>query len=234
MSIKFGFKPSGKYPKLKLAVDRALEKMLMLDKKNHDRVKDIMESFGKEEDLVNFLITPMSFYTEPGHEPKKEVLDAYIKKYRLIVSEHFHCPHLMMDENGNGVLTSKLLSAYPLYIRSNQQIALKEGKSAKEDTSRNITGQVSGKKSKSGAFTDAEITVAISHHADNVMRELLGAGSHDMEAKKAVKAQIYKTGEASLKEVPNESKDKKSLILFDEIFKGLGIDTDLISTPLEK
>lgn len=234
MKVKLGFKPSGKYPKIQLAADRAVMKIMDLDEKNGLRVKDILESCTKEEDLVQILINPMSFYTEPTREPKKEILSKVIEKYRIITTERFHIPHLSQDENGNGVLTNKTLSAFPLYVRSNQQIALKEGKSAKEDTSRNITGQVAGKKAKSGAFTDAEITVGAAQGADAVMYELLGAGSHDMEAKKDMKKQIYTTGQASLKEVSNESKDKKSVVYFDEILKGLGLDSDLVAPPLKK
>lgn len=234
MTVKFNFKPSGKYPKLQLAANRAVEKMMDVDEKNGLRIKDLLESCTKEEDLVNLLINPFSFYTEPTKEPKKEVLSRVIEKYRIITTERFHIPHMAKDENGNGVLTNKRLSAFPLYVRSNQQIALKEGKSAKEDTSRNITGQVAGKKARSGAFTDAEITVAAAQGADSVMYELLGAGSHDLEAKKDLKKQIYTKGEASLKDLSNESKDKKSLIYFDEILKGLGLDSDLVSPPLKK
>lgn len=234
MKVKFSFKPSGKYPKLQFAADRAVMKIMDLDEKNGFRVKDLIESCSTEEDVVQLLINPLTFYTEPTKEPKKEVLSSVINKYRIIITEKFHIPHLAQDENGNGVLTNRALSAFPLYVRSNQQIALKEGKSAKEDTSRNITGQVAGKKAKSGAFTDAEITVGAAQGADAVMYELLGAGSHDMEAKKDIKRQIYSTGQASLKDVSNESKDKKSVVYFDEILKGLGIDSDLVAPPLKK
>lgn len=232
--IKFAFKPSGKYKKLQLAADRAYQKFSDIDEKNAERIKELFESCSKEEELVNLLINPLTFYTEPSKEPQKDILEKVVSKYRIVVTENFHLPHLHQNENGDGILSTKKLSAFPLYIRSNQQIALKEGKSAKEDTSRNITGQVSGKKSKSGAFTDAEISVTITQGADAVMRELLGAGSHDLKAKQEMKSSIYRTGEVSLKDLPNESKDKKSLIYFDHILKALGLDTDLISTPLKK
>lgn len=230
--IKYAFKPSGRYPKLDKAVEQLLENIYMLeaehqDKDNYERIKETLEGFKTEDELVQFLITPPNVYFEPRQEPTRKVLQSVIKKRGIINTEHVRFPHQFQDENGVGALSSKKLTMYPLYVRANQQISQKEGKSAKEDSSRDITGMVAGKGARSGAFTDAEITVSIAQHADNVMRELLGPGSHDAVAKRAMKQSIIQTGQVSLKDLPDSPENKKSNVYLREILRAYGIDTDL-------
>lgn len=230
--IKYGFKPSGIYPKLDKAVAQTLENIYMLeaeheDKDNYERIKEVMEGFKTEDDLIQFLITPPNVYFEPRQEPTRKVLRAITKKRGIINTEHVRFPHQFQDENGRGALSQKKLTMYPLYVRANQQISMKEGKSAKEDTSRDITGMVTGKGARSGAFTDAEITVSIAQHAENVMKELLGPGSHDAVSKRAMKQSIIKTGQVSLKDLPDSPENKKSNIYLREVLRAYGIDTDL-------
>lgn len=230
--IKYGFKPSGKYPKLDEAVKQTLENVYLLesehtDKYNYERIKDLMENMTSEEELVEFLITPLNVYFEPRQEPSRHAINLVINKRGIITTEKMRFPHVYQDEQGRGAISAKNLTMYPLYIRSNQQLSQKEGKSAKEDTTRDITGMVTGKGARSGAFTDAEITVAIAQNAENVMKELLGAGSHDARAKRVMKQQIIKTGSVSLKDLPSAPENKKSNVYLREVLRAYGIDTDL-------
>lgn len=231
-TIKYGFKPSGRYPKLDKAVAQLLENIYMLEakhteKSNYERIKEMLEECKTEDELVKILIEPPNVYFEPRQEPTREVLRAVTAKRKIINTEYIRFPHQFRDEQGRGALSSKKLTMYPLYIRANQQISQKEGKSAKDDTSRDVTGMVTGKGSKSGAFSDAEILVGLSQHAEAVMRELLGPSSHDAVAKKAMKQSIIKTGQVSLKDLPDSPDNKKSNIYLREILRAYGIDTDL-------
>lgn len=228
--VKLGFKL--KNPNVMGVVNHRLEIREMLGEKYFNEMKDYIEEKTTEEELIKFLQTPVGIYTEPTKEPPAPVLRAIVDKYGIIVDEKWEFRHESIDENGRGVINEKILSCYPMYVRANQQIAEKEGKTAESDTGRNITGQVSSKESKSGTFTDSEITVTIAQDANNVMKELLGPASHDLVAKAEMKKQLYRTGEVNLKELPNDSENKKSLTYFDHILKALGIDTDLIQPVL--
>lgn len=230
--LKFPFKLTR--PNIMAVMNRKLDIRQMLGDKHYQEMLDYLQSQKTEEDLVKFLIEPVGVYTEPTKEPTLEVLTSIIEKYGIIISETFSFRHESMDENGNGVINDKILTCMPLYVRANQQIAEKEGKSAEEDTGRNVAGQVSSKTSKSGAFTDSEISVAIAQDANAVMEELLGPSSHDLEAKKEMKAQLYKTGTVKLKDLPHDSSNKRSLMYFDEILKSISIDSDLIEPILTR
>ena len=224
--LKFPFKLTR--PNIMSVMNRKLDIRQMIGDKYYQEMLEYLQSQKTEADLVNFLINPVGLYTEPTKEPKLEVLTAIIDKYGIVIDEQFEFRHESMDENGNGVINDKKLTCMPLYVRANQQIADKEGKSAEEDTGRNVAGQVSSKTSKSGAFTDSEISVAIAQDANAVMEELLGPSSHDLTAKKEMKAQLYKTGSVKLKDLTQQSGNKRSLMYFSEILKSISIDSDLI------
>lgn len=224
--LKFPFKLTR--PNIMAVMNRKLDIRQMIGDKYYQEMLEYLQSQKTEDDLVKFLINPVGLYTEPTKEPKLEVLTAIIDKYGIVIDEQFEFRHESMDENGNGVINDKKLTCMPLYVRANQQIADKEGKSAEEDTGRNVAGQVSSKTSKSGAFTDSEISVAIAQDANAVMEELLGPSSHDLTAKKEMKAQLYKTGSVKLKDLTQQSGNKRSLMYFSEILKSISIDSDLI------
>lgn len=221
-------------PTTQQAIKAVLSILKDLDKDNYERVTDLIDSMKSEQDIINFLITPINLYFEPTKEPPSAVLDAIIEKEGIIMTEQFHLPFIMQDGKGNGVLSSKKLTLLPIYVRANQQIAQKEGKSAKSDTGRNISGQVSAKDSSSGKFTDSEITVAIAQGANFAMRELLGPASHDLVAKREMKSAISKKGNVTLKDLPDDSENKKSLRYLSEIFRAMGIDNDLVESPLKR
>lgn len=230
--MELKFKLSGKYKNLNLAISRTIAKAEALSPINAMRIADMIQNIESEEKLVEFLCTPMTFYYEPGSEPVDTTLKKVIKDFGIILTERMHLPHVAQFD-GKGVLSNKHLMMLPMYIWATQQISRKEGASAKTDEVRNIAGQASGE-SKKGSFTDAEVAVAIAQNADAVMREALGPGSHDLVAKRELKAEIYKTGDASLKNVSNDSKNKIGLIYLNEVLKVLGIDTDLVETPVNK
>ena len=230
--IKLSFKLT--VPNVMDVINHRLDIRQMLGDKYYQEMREYIESQKTEKDLIKFLQTPIGVYTEPTKEPKIDVLTAIVDKYKLIISEPFEFKHEYTDEQGRGVINPLPMSCYPLYVRANQQIGDKEGKSAESDTGRNIAGQVSSKDSKSGAFTDAEITVSISQSADSVMKELLGPMSHDLAAKKEMKAQLYRTGSVKLKDLPSDSANKRSITYFDHILKALGIDSDLVEPVISR
>lgn len=219
-------------PATKYAVAETLKVAQMLGEDFYERVKSEIEAFNKEEDLIEYLIQPTPFYYEPGNEPT-DVLEDIINKEGIILDEYVHMNHAHQNTDGKGPLSKSKLSILPLYVRANQQIALKEAKVATDNMQRNIAGQVSGKKSKSGSLTDSEIAVAVQQDADAILRELLGPASHDLVAKREMKQSIIKTGDVSLKKLPDDSKNKQSIRYFAEILRSYDIDTDLIEEPLK-
>lgn len=215
---------------LQKSIENTLDIFEMLDPDNYLRVKDDMESMTREE-LINFLINPIQVYFDPGNEIKPSILDKVISKEKIVITEPVEMKHISMNKDGKGVITRKSLTILPLYARANQQIAMKEGKAASENITRNIAGQVTGKAAKSGQFSDAELTVTIGHDVNNIMRELMGPASHDLVSKKEMKQSIIKTGEVSLKNLTDNAENKKSLRYFAEILKSMDIDTDLVEPP---
>ena len=216
--------------KLQKAIKNTLDIMEMLDPDNADRVRDEMQSLTRQE-LIEYLINPMQIYFDPGKEPRPSVLDKVIAKEKIVLTEQVEMPHISRNKDGKGVVTRKKLTILPLYARANQQIAMKEGKAASENITRNIAGQVTGKAAKSGQFSDSELTVTIGHGLDNIMKELMGPASHDLVSKKEMKQSIIKTGEVSLKNLTDSSANKKSLKYFSEILRSMDIDTDLVEPP---
>lgn len=216
--------------KLQKAIKNTLDIMEMLDPANADRVRDEMQSLTRQE-LIEYLINPMQIYFDPGKEPRPSVLDKVIAKEKIVLTEQVEMPHIARNKDGKGVVTRKKLTILPLYARANQQIAMKEGKAASENITRNIAGQVTGKAAKSGQFSDSELTVTIGHGLDNIMKELMGPASHDLVSKKEMKQSIIKTGEVSLKNLTDSSANKKSLKYFSEILRSMDIDTDLVEPP---
>ena len=216
--------------KLQKAIKNTLDIMEMLDPANADRVRDEMQNLTRQE-LIEYLINPMQIYFDPGKEPRPSVLDKVIAKEKIVLTEQVEMPHIARNKAGKGVVTRKKLTILPLYARANQQIAMKEGKAASENITRNIAGQVTGKAAKSGQFSDSELTVTIGHGLDNIMKELMGPASHDLVSKKEMKQSIIKTGEVSLKNLTDSSANKKSLKYFSEILRSMDIDTDLVEPP---
>lgn len=216
--------------KLQKAIKNTLYIMEMLDPANADRVRDEMQNLTRQE-LIEYLINPMQIYFDPGKEPRPSVLDKVIAKEKIVLTEQVEMPHIARNKAGKGVVTRKKLTILPLYARANQQIAMKEGKAASENITRNIAGQVTGKAAKSGQFSDSELTVTIGHGLDNIMKELMGPASHDLVSKKEMKQSIIKTGEVSLKNLTDSSANKKSLKYFSEILRSMDIDTDLVEPP---
>lgn len=216
--------------KLQKSIKNTLDIFEILDPANADRLRNEMESMTRQE-LIDYLINPIQIYFDPGNEIKPVVLDKVINKEKIILTEQVEMRHIYRNKAGKGVLTRKKLTILPLYARANQQIAMKEGKAASENVTRNIAGQVTGKAAKSGQFSDSELTVTIGHDMNNVMRELMGPASHDLVSKKEMKQSIIKTGEVSLKDLTDNSQNKKSLKYFSEILRSMDIDTDLIDTP---
>jgi hypothetical protein len=218
-------------PKVKEAINSRLHILSILSKENYDECIKTLDSFKTEKDIINYLINPMPFYCEPTHEPDRLLLNKVIKEEGIIIEEQFHFPHIMKDEQGNGVLSTKKFCAFPLYIRRNQQIAMKEGKSAKSSSSRDVSGAVSGD-SAAGQFTIEELNSMICQGQYNAIKEFLGPGSTNMKAKEEIKNQIYMKGEASLEELPEHMAISGSVRQMDHILKALGYDSDIVGTPL--
>lgn len=218
-------------PKVKEAINSRLHILSILSKENYDECVNTLNSFKTEKDIINYLIEPMPFYFEPTKEPSRQLLNKVIKEEGIIIEEQFHYPHIMKDENGNGILSTKKFCSFPLYVRRNQQIAMKEGKSAKSSHERDVSGAVSGD-SQAGVFTMEELAAVIAQGSYNVIKEFLGPGSTNMKAKEEIKSQIYNKGEASMDELPEHMAISGSVRQMDHILKALGYDSDIVGTPL--
>lgn len=216
---------------LTLAVKETLRVIEMFQSpENTERIRSEMQSMPNEEALANYLCEEMTLYIKPFNEIPKDVIDNIIKSERIILTEYLSLPHVMHDENGNGIVSRKKHLMLPLPIRSNQQRSFKEGSSASNDEQRNVANQFTGD-AKKGTLSDTEIVTLTTQGGDDILKELLGVTSHDTVAFNEMRKKIIQTGEVSIKDLPNESKNKGSLLMMDQIMKHLGFDTNLIETP---
>ena len=211
-----------KYDKVKdedieFAVSETIRVFKMLDESEGARIEELLTTCEDRDQLVEYLINILNFYAQPN----RHVLRRVRESEQIINQEYVHLPHVNM-RNGKGVLSNKKLLILPLYVRANQQIALKEGKAAQESTLRNITGQVTGA-SKSGSLSDSEIATLIGNGSPNIIKEMLGPASHDLVAKREMKQSIIRTGDVSLKDLTDSPENKKSLRYMSEVLKAYGL-----------
>lgn len=221
-----------KYDKVKdedieFAVSETIRVFKMLDESEGARIEELLTTCEDRDQLVEYLINILNFYAQPN----RHVLRKIRESEQIINQEYVHLPHVNM-RNGKGVLSNKKLLILPLYVRANQQIALKEGKAAQESTLRNITGQVTGA-SKSGSLSDSEIATLIGNGSPNIIKEMLGPASHDLVAKREMKQSIIRTGDVSLKDLIDSPENKKSLRYMSEVLKAYGLDNDLVDVPIK-
>lgn len=221
-----------KYDKVKdedieFAVSETIRVFKMLDESEGARIEELLTTCEDRDQLVEYLINILNFYAQPN----RHVLRRVRESEQIINQEYVHLPHVNI-RNGKGVLSNKKLLILPLYVRANQQIALKEGKAAQESTLRNIAGQVTGA-SKSGSLSDSEIATLIGNGSPNIIKEMLGPASHDLVAKREMKQSIIRTGDVSLKDLTDSPENKKSLRYMSEVLKAYGLDNDLVDVPIK-
>ena len=221
-----------KYDKVKdedieFAVSETIRVFKMLDESEGARIEELLTTCEDRDQLVEYLMNILNFYAQPN----RHVLRRVRESEQIINQEYVHLPHVNI-RNGKGVLSNKKLLILPLYVRANQQIALKEGKAAQESTLRNITGQVTGA-SKSGSLSDSEIATLIGNGSPNIIKEMLGPASHDLVAKREMKQSIIRTGDVSLKDLTDSPENKKSLRYMSEVLKAYGLDNDLVDVPIK-
>lgn len=212
---------------IEFAVSETIRVFKELDEAEGARIEELLTSCEDRDQLVEYLINILNFYAQPN----RHVLRRIRESEEIINQEYVRLPHVN-QKDGKGVLSNKKLLILPLYVRANQQIALKEGKAAQESNLRNITGQVTGA-SKSGSLSDSEICTLIGNGSPNIIREMLGPASHDLVAKREMKQSIIRTGDVSLNDLTDSPENKKSLRYMSEVLKAYGLDNDLVDIPIK-
>lgn len=212
---------------IEFAVSETIRVFKELDETEGARIEELLTSCEDRDQLVEYLINILNFYAQPN----RHVLRKIRESEEIINQEYVRLPHVN-QKDGKGVLSNKKLLILPLYVRANQQIALKEGKAAQESNLRNITGQVTGA-SKSGSLSDSEICTLIGNGSPNIIREMLGPASHDLVAKREMKQSIIRTGDVSLNDLTDSPENKKSLRYMSEVLKAYGLDNDLVDIPIK-
>nr|DAG05846.1 MAG TPA: hypothetical protein [Myoviridae sp. ctkfK18] len=212
---------------IEFAVSETIRVFKELDEAEGARIEELLTSCEDRDQLVEYLINILNFYAQPN----RHVLRKIRESEEIINQEYVRLPHVN-QKDGKGVLSNKKLLILPLYVRANQQIALKEGKAAQESNLRNITGQVTGA-SKSGSLSDSEICTLIGNGSPNIIKEMLGPASHDLVAKREMKQSIIRTGDVSLNDLTDSPENKKSLRYMSEVLKAYGLDNDLVDIPIK-
>jgi len=212
---------------IEFAVSETIRVFKELDEAEGARIEELLTTCEDRDQLVEYLINILNFYAQPN----RHVLRKIRESEEIINQEYVRLPHVN-QKDGKGVLSNKKLLILPLYVRANQQIALKEGKAAQESNLRNITGQVTGA-SKSGSLSDSEICTLIGNGSPNIIREMLGPASHDLVAKREMKQSIIRTGDVSLNDLTDSPENKKSLRYMSEVLKAYGLDNDLVDIPIK-
>ena len=216
-------------PEIQKAMDFVIGEIEVLSPTNVQKILALWDDMTDEE-LIENLCNLQNLYHSPGKEPTKQVLQKMIARNRVIVQERFRIFDTNPDDP-KGIIPAREACCYILPIRRNQQISAKESSVATKAEVRDITNQVTGE-DKKAQHSDTEIATTIAHGGYAINRELMGAASHDMVAKSIYRDELSQKGEVSLKDLPNNPENKKSLILIDQVLKMMGYDSDLVSTPL--
>ncbi|MGL5718549.1 MAG: hypothetical protein ACRCX2_36430 [Paraclostridium sp.] len=218
---------------LKAAVDSTLSIFKMLEESEYLRIKDLINSFTKEEELIEFLINPINIYFEPTKEPSGLTLNKIIDKERIIISEPVYLPYkakVEVDGELYPVRTNKRVTILHTYVRKNQQIANKEARSANTGSVSDILGMAAGG-DRVGTFSDSEWAVMLQQNNFNVLKELCGPASADIGQKKEFRSKLVTMGEVSLADLPEDVNNKRALLYLDHKLKEMGIDSSLIKYP---
>lgn len=182
-----------------------------------------------QDDTINFTMTMVDYEREMNIECAEKAADIL----KIPLEEVLILPHQNMDINKPVVTKEPVIVGYHIDKRMQQTNKKKNSTSTKISERSSFTGQVTGH-DKNGRNTDNENSALMVLGADNIAKELNGFRADGLKRKNAAYASIMNKGSVSLQEVEETAgiEDRIALQTVDVMYKGMHIQTDLISPDL--
>lgn len=186
-----------------------------------------------EDDTINFTMNMVDY----EREMKIEYAENAAKILNIPLEENLILPHLNMDILNPIITKEPCIVGWAIDKRMEQTNTKKNSTSIHATERSSATGQVTGH-DKNGRSTDQENTaltvLGTVIGSDNIARELNGFRADGLKRKNAAYASILNKGYVSLEEVEAEAgiEDRIALQTVDAMYKGMHIQTDLISPDL--
>lgn len=181
------------------------------------------------DDNVNFTLSMVDY----EREMKLECAEKAAKTLGIPLAERVILPHINMDIDNPVATKEECITGWHIEKRM-QQTGRKKNTTSIKNTERSaITGQVVGH-DKNGRNTDQENAALVVLGGDNIAKELNGFRADGLKRKNAAYASILNKGYVSLEEVEETAgiEDRIALQTVDVMYKGMHIQTDLISPDL--
>lgn len=182
-----------------------------------------------EDDTINFTMNMVDY----EREMHIEYAENAAKVLGIPLEEKVILPHLNMDVENPIVTKETCIVGYNIEKRMQQTNFKKNSTSIHISERSATTGQVVGH-DKNGRNTDQENSALMVLGATNIAKELNGFRADGLKRKNAAYASIMNKGYVSLDEVEQEGgiEDRVALQTVDAMYKGMHIQTDLISPDL--
>lgn len=156
---------------------------------------------------------------------------AAAKKLGIPLFERVIFPHMSADPNKPMITPAPCPVGY-IHIKRLQQMISKKNTTSIDMSERSMTtGQVTGK-SKNGRCSDLEAGLILQYGLNNVLKELYGCRSDDLQMKEQMMNLIQEKGFFSLDELDSDVANKTTLNTIDTYFTGMQLKTDLVTKGL--
>lgn len=182
-----------------------------------------------DDDTINFTMNMVDY----EREMHIEYAENAAKILGIPLEERLILPHLNMDIEHPIVTKTPCIVGWHIDKRMQQTNTKKNSTSIHVSERSATTGQVTGH-DKNGRNTDNENAALMVLGAENIAKEFNGFRADGLKRKNAAYASIMTKGYVSLEEVEQEAgiEDRIALQTVDTMYKGMHIQTDLISPDL--
>lgn len=153
------------------------------------------------------------------------------KVLEIPLYENVVVPHLTLDKEHATVTKVPVPVGYINIKRTQQTIMKKNGLSTDITERSSIFNQVTGK-DKNGRESDLENIMLLSWGAEKALKELNGPRADDSVMKQQMLRDIALNGYTKLSDMEDNIENKTTLNVVDVYFKGMSIDTDLVTKGL--
>lgn len=182
-----------------------------------------------DDETINFTMNMVDYEREMHLECAEDAA----KLLGVPLEEHLILPHLNMDIEHPVVTKTPCIVGWHIDKRMQQTNIKKNSTSIHISERSATTGQVVGH-DKNGRNTDNENAALMVLGADNIAKELNGFRADGIKRKNFAYASIMNKGYVSLEEVEAQAgiEDRIALQTVDVMYKGMHIQTDLITPDL--
>ena len=149
----------------------------------------------------------------------------------VLMEDYLVLPHISDNQDDPHITNEKMMVGYVNQRRVQQTLSVKNHLSVSIDKRNPKTGQVIDS-DKNARISDMEMYQLIFQNSPDVLAEMFGPRSDDIEMKNEMLYQIQRKGSVSLDELPSNTKNKMSLNYLNYVLLAAGYESDLINETL--